>query len=141
MRVQSVGQHYGLVQLLERVLTKQYKVSLLISGQTLTRLQNPTEYSIRFVEQVKVKGKSKAVAVFEVFDGDSLKIKEGKLATLSIFEEGLFLYAKQAFGKAKQRFEEVLRINPQDTIAQIYLNRSLAHLQQNGFFLTLRDER
>ncbi|MFP5269091.1 PAS domain S-box protein [Coleofasciculus sp.] len=121
-------------------LTKQYKVSLLISGQTLTRLHNPTEYSLRFVEQVKVKGKSKAVAVFEVFDGDSLKIKEGKLATISIFEEGLFLYAKQVFGKAKQRFEEVLRINPQDTIAQIYLNRSLAQLQQKGVFLTMRDE-
>jgi PAS domain S-box-containing protein len=121
-------------------LTKQYKVSLLISGQTLTRLHNPTEYSLRFVEQVKVKGKSKAVAVFEVFDGDPLKIKEGKLATISIFEEGLFLYAKQAFGKAKQRFEEVLRINPQDTIAQIYLNRSLAQLQHDEFFLTMRDE-
>ncbi|HAJ64379.1 MAG TPA: diguanylate cyclase, partial [Cyanobacteria bacterium UBA8543] len=66
-------------------LTKFYGVSLLISHQTLARLQNPTEYSIRFIEQVTVKGKSKAVAVFEVFDGDELELKEVKLATKSLF--------------------------------------------------------
>ncbi len=105
-------------------LTKYYGVSLLISGQTLARLHNPMDYCIRFIEKTTVKGKSKAVAVFEVFDGDEIQIKEGKLATLTIFEEGLFLYEKQAFMKAKQRFEEVLSINPRDTIAQIYLERS-----------------
>src|SRR5919199_5010861 len=109
-------------------LTKYYGVSLLISGQTLALLHNPMDYSIRFIEQVLVKGKSKAVAVFEVFDGEELQIKEAKLATLSIFEEGLFLYKKQAFRKAKQRFEEVLSINPRDTVAQIYLDRSLCRL-------------
>ena len=109
-------------------LTKYYGVSLLISGQTLAGLHNPMDYSIRFIEQVLVKGKSKAVAVFEVFDGEELQIKEAKLATLSIFEEGLFLYKKQAFRKAKQRFEEVLSINPRDTVAQIYLDRSLCRL-------------
>ncbi|MBD0343249.1 MAG: response regulator [Coleofasciculus sp. Co-bin14] len=104
-------------------LTKNYGVSLLISHQTLARLQNPTEYSIRFIEQVKVKGKSKAVAVFEVFDGDKPLLKEGKLATKTIFEEGLFLYYQQAFRKAAHSFETVLKINPEDKVAQIYLNR------------------
>jgi two-component system, sensor histidine kinase ChiS len=104
-------------------LTKNYGVSLLISHQTLARLQNPIEYSIRFIEQVKVKGKSKAVAVFEVFDGDDPQLKEKKLATKIIFENGLFLYYQQAFQKAAQSFEEVLKINPEDRVAQIYLNR------------------
>jgi signal transduction histidine kinase/class 3 adenylate cyclase/ActR/RegA family two-component response regulator len=104
-------------------LTKNYGVSLLISHHTLTRLHNFDEYSIRFIEQVKVKGKLQAVAVFEVFDGDELSLKEGKLATKAIFEAGLFLYYQNALGKAAQRFEEVLRINPRDTVAQIYLKR------------------
>src|SRR5919199_376090 len=107
-------------------LTKKYGVSLLISHQTLARLHNPMEYSLRFVEQVKVKGKSKAVAVFEVFDGDKLPIKEGKLATKTIFEEGLWLYHQHCFSEAAKRFKEVLSMNPRDTVAQIYFERSMS---------------
>jgi hypothetical protein len=62
------------------------------------------EYSIRFIDKVKVKGKSKAVAVFEVFDGDEPQVKESKLATKTIFEE-------------------VLSLNPMDRVAQIYQSR------------------
>jgi len=105
-------------------LTKYYGVSLLISQQTLGCLQNPTDYCIRFIERTTVKGKSKPVAVFEVFDGDELEIKEAKLATKSVFEEGLFLYHQQVFRKAEQCFHDVLRINPKDKVAQIYWRRT-----------------
>jgi PAS domain S-box-containing protein len=104
-------------------LTKDYGVSLLITHHTLARLHYPTEYNIRFIEQVKVKGKSKAVAVFEVFDGDEAEMRQGKLATLKIFEGGLWLYHKRALTEAAQMFEAVLNLNPQDTVAQIYLQR------------------
>ena len=68
-----------------------------------------------------MKGKSKAVGVFEIFDGDKPQIKEGKLATKDVFEEGLFLYYQEETRQAAKRFEEVLRINPLDTVAQFYL--------------------
>jgi len=113
----------NLASRLER-LTKQYGVSLLVSHRTLARLQTPEEYSFRFIDQVKVKGKSKAVGVFELFDGDAPLLKAGKLATKSIFEEGLLLYHQQAFKEAVQKFEECLRLNPSDTVAQIYFERS-----------------
>ncbi|MEW6493788.1 MAG: adenylate/guanylate cyclase domain-containing protein, partial [Cyanobacteriota bacterium] len=89
-------------------LTKTYGVSLLISHHTFARLQNPTEYNIRFIDRVTVKGKSKAVAVFEVFDGDEPAVKQSKLETKAIFEEGLFFYHQQKFRKALQRLEAVL---------------------------------
>ncbi|GET39785.1 adenylate/guanylate cyclase domain-containing protein [Microseira wollei] len=104
-------------------LTKEYGVSLLISQQTLSRLQNPMEHNIRFIERVTVKGKSKAVAVFEVFDGDDPQIKQGKLATKSMFEQALFLAYRHCFSEAALLFQDCLRINPSDTIAQIYLQR------------------
>ncbi len=104
-------------------LTKEYQVPILITHYTLARLQSPTEYNIRFISRAQVKGKSKAVAVFEVFDGDEPQVKEGKLATKTIFEEGLFLYHQQVTKQAAQRFEEVLSLNPQDTVAQIYQSR------------------
>jgi hypothetical protein len=112
-------------------LTKSYGVSLLISQQTFLDLHDPNEYSIRFIEKVKVKGKSQAVTVFEVFDGDEPKIKEGKLATKTIFEEGLFLYHQHAFRKAELKLEAVLRINPRDTVAQIYLQRCKSEGYEN----------
>jgi adenylate cyclase len=108
-------------------LTKEYGVSLLISQQTLSRLQNPMEYNLRFIEQVKVKGKSKAVAVFEVFDADEPQLKVGKLATKSMFEEGLFLCYRGSFREAALLFKECLRINPGDAIARIYLQRCQQH--------------
>jgi hypothetical protein len=61
--------------------------------------------------------------VFEVFDGDEPQIKQGKLTTKSMFEEGLLLYHQSAFMEAAQLFEDILRINPRDTVAQFYLER------------------
>jgi PAS domain S-box-containing protein len=107
-------------------LTKEYGVPLLITHYCLARLHNPTEYNIRFIDKVKVKGKSKAVAVFEVFDADEPQVKESKLATKTILEEGLFLYHQQETRQAAQRFKEVLSLNPKDTVAQIYQLRCLS---------------
>jgi class 3 adenylate cyclase len=107
-------------------LTKMYEVPLLITHHSLARLHNPTGYNIRFIDRVKVKGKSKAVAVFEVFDGNEPQVKQDKLATKTIFEEGLFLYHRQETRQAAQRFEEVLSFNPKDTVAQLYQSRCLS---------------
>ncbi len=105
-------------------LTKEYCVSLLISQQTFSRLQNPNDYAIRQVDQVRVKGKSELVTVYEVFEADPPTVKEKKLATLPLFTEACIDYRCQAFSLAAQRFEECLRQNPGDRIARIYLKRS-----------------
>jgi PAS domain S-box-containing protein len=104
-------------------LTKKYDVSLFISHHTLARLQDPTHYSIRLIERLKVKGKSKAVAIFEVLDGEPPEIREVKLATKTKFEEGLLLYYRHSFREAASVFQDVLSINPKDKVAQIYLER------------------
>jgi PAS domain S-box-containing protein len=104
-------------------LTKKYEVSLFISHHTLARLQDPTHYSIRLIERLKVKGKSKAVAIFEVLDGEPPEIREVKLATKTKFEEGLLLYYRHFFREAALVFQDVLSINPKDKVAQIYLER------------------
>lgn len=104
-------------------LTKEYGVSLLISHYTFSQLQNANDYAFRLIDRVKVKGKSAAVSVYEVFDADSPKLRDGKLATKTAFEEALLLYHLHEFGKAAQLFEDCLRLNPEDTVAQIYLMR------------------
>ena len=113
------------VNLASRVegLTKEYGVSLLISHHTFLGLQHPTDYAIRLIGQVQVKGKAELVTVYEVFDADSPEIKAGKLATLQLFTEALSFYHLQVFEQAAQGFEEVLRLSPRDRVAQLYLKR------------------
>lgn len=104
-------------------LTKEYGVSLLISHHTFQRLHHPVEFAFRIIDRVKVKGKSKMVSVFEVFDADPLELRAGKLVTKATFEQGLFLYSMNSFREAAQLFQDCLEIIPEDTAAQIYLKR------------------
>jgi predicted ATPase/class 3 adenylate cyclase/GAF domain-containing protein/tRNA A-37 threonylcarbamoyl transferase component Bud32 len=104
-------------------LTKEYGVSMLISHQTFFHLQNSVQYAIRLIDRVKVKGKSETVSVFEVFDGDPPKLRDGKLATIKLFEEALVLYNLKNWDEAEQLFQQCLRQNPGDRVAQIYVER------------------
>jgi PAS domain S-box-containing protein len=104
-------------------LTKNYGVSLLISHHTFLQLQDYTQYAFRIIDRLKVRGKSAAVSVYEVFDAESPDIYEGKLATKQEFEQALLLYNLGSFPEATQLLEHCLHINPRDRVAQIYLNR------------------
>lgn len=104
-------------------LTKNYRVSLLISHYTFSQLKEVNQYAFRIIDRVQVKGKSEAVSVYEIFDADPPQIREGKSVTKTAFEEALLLYNLRSFKEVKKRFKEVLSLNPEDTVAQIYLER------------------
>ena len=70
-----------------------------------------------------VKGKSEMVCVFEIFEADPPEIREKKLATKSIFEQGLWRYHQNCFPEAAAYFQNCLEINSYDRAAQIYLER------------------
>jgi len=113
------------VNLASRVesLTKNYGVSLLITQETYSRLENPSQYAIRTLDTVKVKGKSQLVTVYEVFDADGQEIKAGKLATLELFAEALAIYSEGKFAEAARLFWECWRQNQGDRVAKIYWER------------------
>ncbi|WP_424102536.1 response regulator [Moorena producens] len=104
-------------------LTKLYGAGIMISQQTLYNLNEFQKYSYRFLDRVKVKGKNKPVAVFELFDQDQPQLKQLKRKTKSNFEQAAFLYHRQAFAQAEQIFQSVLQTNPQDKAAMLYVKR------------------
>ncbi len=104
-------------------LTKNYGVSLLISQETYSRLQHPTDYAIRIIDTVQVKGKSQMVTVYEVFDADPPEIKAGKLATLSTFAEALKFYDEGDVSQAARLFAACWHANGGNRVAQIYFER------------------
>ncbi|MDY7016185.1 MAG: adenylate/guanylate cyclase domain-containing protein, partial [Cyanobacteriota bacterium] len=101
----AIGDPVNLASRLES-LTKKYGVPLLISHNTFIALEHHQDYSIRFIDRVKVKGKTNWVAVYEVFNSDEPNLKEGKLATKSAFEQGWLLYNQKAFSEAARLFAD-----------------------------------
>lgn len=108
-------------------LTKNYGVSFLITEKTFNRLHNPTDYAIRRIDKVKVKGKLEFVTVYEVFDADPPEQKAAKLATLPTFNEAISYYLDKDYAAAAARFQVCQQTSLNDTVVQIYLERCQAY--------------
>ncbi|MEK8016344.1 MAG: ATP-binding protein [Candidatus Parabeggiatoa sp.] len=113
-------------------LTKHYGVSLLISHHTYAQLRNPSDYAIRLIDRVKIKGQSELVIVYEVFEADEEQNKAGKLANQTLFASALSDYKQKDYSKAAQQFEACLKHNPNDTVAEIYLKHSRLYLSSES---------
>jgi PAS domain S-box-containing protein len=110
------------VNLASRVegLTKTYGVALLITQQTFNKLANPSNYAIRMIAEINVKGKVDLSTIYEAFDADIPETKRGKLATKDLFNQALSLYRQQKFIQATELFSQCLKLCPSDQVAQIY---------------------
>jgi class 3 adenylate cyclase len=104
-------------------LTKRYHTALLITEHTYNKLRNPHDYKIRKLDQVKVKGKSIIVTIYEVFDANTENLIALKQQTLLDFEQGVRLYHENKCDAACDYFKKVLDINPDDKVAEVYLQR------------------
>jgi len=102
-------------------LTKFYGAGILISENTLENLHKSYQY--RFLEKVKVKGKKRAVWVFEIYDHEPEEMQKLKAETANCFAEAVDLYSQQKYGEAGDKFEEILRINPGDMAARLFGDR------------------
>lgn len=119
-----IGDSVNLASRIES-LTKGYGTPLLIGGKTKKALVNPAAYSLRLIDQVKVKGKSISVDIWEVCDVNPDPIRALKMETLEAFNRGREAYLTQDLELAKLCFEECLTKNPQDLVAELYLKRCL----------------
>jgi len=106
-----IGDNVNLASRLEG-LNKVYGTHIIISEFTYHKLQK--EYIIRELDLVKVKGKEKAVKIYEVIDFGKREFKE--------YEKGLELYRKGSFEEAKQIFENLYSEEPLK-LYQVYIER------------------
>ena len=107
---------------------KQYAAKLLISEFTYRKLKGV--YRMREVDRVIVKGKTAPVGVYEVLDFyDSDEFPE-VMEVLGHFKSGVESYRKGDWQKAIGAFREAERINPNDRLSRIYVERC-EHLVAN----------
>ncbi len=117
-----IGDAVNLASRLEG-LTKNYGTPLVISANTLHALDDPSAYSIRFIDRLKIKGRYQAQSVYEVFDADPEPLRLAKLETLRPFEEALAFYHLGRTDLAQPLLQECLRIAPDDRPVRVYLER------------------
>lgn len=98
-------------------LTKHYGVKILLSNESLVKIQSKQQYNFRFLGKVQLKGKLQPISVYEVLDGETEDTRLLKLKVNEQFENGMKAYLNKDFSKAKSFLEEVLKVTPQDKVS------------------------
>ena len=86
-------------------LTKDFGLAILVSEDVARRLGNG--YRTRFIDRVRVKGKSRALTVYEVFDHEPDRIAELKLANEPRMREAYTAYFAGHFEDALAVYEDL----------------------------------
>lgn len=106
-------------------MTKFYLTPLLLSEHMLYSLNDVSKYHIRFLDRIRVKGRTLPVSVYEIFDNNQPALRQGKLATREKFERALAHYHMRDPHRALQLLEECMKVTPDDQVAQIYIDRCM----------------
>jgi len=108
--------------------TKTYHAPLLISQNTLYDIGDPSKYDIRFLDRIRVKGKTQPLSIYEVFDNDLADLKYGKRASKAKFEEAIAYYHLKKIPQAMELLTQCIKIAPKDIPAHIYIARCEEYL-------------
>jgi adenylate cyclase len=108
--------------------TKTYQTPLLISQNTLYDLTTPGKYDIRFLDRIRVKGKTQPLSIYEVFDNDPIKLRDGKRASKEMFESAIAYYHLKEIPRAMELLKQCIEMTPKDVPAFIYLARCEQYL-------------
>lgn len=110
------------VNLASRVegLTRKYGVNMLVTENVYSRLNPGSRQNIRVVDNVRVKGKSGIITIYDVYVGnDELVAKRHK--TLDDYIEGFHFYQKGNFKEAVENFKKILEVDPDDNLVKYHL--------------------
>jgi adenylate cyclase len=100
---------------------KQYSARILISEFTHKKLKGT--YRMRDVDLVVVKGKTKPVGVYEVLDYHTDDTYPNLMDNVNYFNEAVKQYRKGEWDKAVVKFQEAIKANPSDKLAETYIER------------------
>lgn len=119
----AIGDTVNLASRLEGM-NKVYGSVIIATESTQKLAQN--DFLFREIDMVKVKGKEKPVAIYELMDflpGDAAKVE-----IADSFSNALNLYKKHEFGQAKIEFNSILNKFPSDGPSALYVHRCADYL-------------
>ena len=111
-------------------LTKLYGTTVIISEATLKQLSEPDKYTLRYLGEVRVKGKNEHIKIYEVLEEELATDFNLKFRTLEDFESAVQAYFQLDLETALSGFKQVLEVHPEDRAALYYLERCERFLKQ-----------
>jgi adenylate cyclase len=102
-------------------LCKYYGSHILISEFTYEKLKST--YRVRHIDKVVVKGKNKAVSIYEVIDHYDKNRFPHQIDVLNHFNNGMEFYNNALWDKAILCFEAALKLHPNDKPSRVYIDR------------------
>lgn len=104
-------------------LTKTYGCQVIVSEAVIAQIGNGETFEVRAIDTLVLRGKTKAINIYELIGNGSVILEPSKLKTKSLFEQGIHNWLKQDFQASLTSFEQVLQQDPKDTVAAFYVER------------------
>jgi hemerythrin len=130
-----IGDPVNLASRIEEA-TKTYHAPLLISQNTLYDLEDPSKYDIRFLDRIRVKGKTQPLSIYEIFNNDPDELRQGKRESKAVFEEAIANYHLKRIPRAMELLAQCIKMAPKDVPAHIYMSRCEDFLVKGQHFST-----
>lgn len=129
MKYGVMGDGVNLASRLEE-LNKRYGTQQLISDKTYACWNVKELFTLRHVDRVVVKGRSKATDLYEVCGFSHERIEDWKLGFNSKYKEAMDLYFATEFSEAFDKFEEAKGLTPEkkDTSCDTLMSRCLDYM-------------
>jgi len=121
-----IGDGVNLAARLESV-NKIYGTNIIISDSTRKGLNS--DYTLREIDLIRVKGKTEPVAIYQILDYHDENSFPNMDDVLELFEGGLKHYRRNNWPKAIKFFKNALALNPGDTVSQLFFGRCRHYLE------------
>ncbi len=115
-----IGDGVNLASRLESA-CKQYGAKIIISEYTFERLRGT--YRCREIDRTIVKGKTQPVGLYEILEYHTPDSFPNLAEVLGHFKYGQECYRSQKWDSALKAFAEALRLNPNDPVSRLYVER------------------
>lgn len=113
-------------------LTKSLRCKIIASETSIRSIEKDSPLYNRFLGNVVVKGKNKAIPIYEIFAGDSAGVIEKKNSSREKFEKGIHAYMKQKFEESTELFQEIAHKDSDDMTVQFFLKSSKNHVNKKS---------
>jgi len=104
-------------------LTKIYHIHIIASLNTILKSTIANQINYRFIDYLKVKGKSEPTLIYEIFDEDDPEQVILKNQTKCELEDAIHSLIKGNVEKSYEVFCNLKKINPLDGVIDVYLKR------------------